>query len=158
MPLRPLSEYQPPRYRPKRSVIIAMVLVAAAYAVSMFLNWVGVITPVGNYVIVRGIEQANWMLGVAAILLAVAVRLGLAPPTAALRFLFVALDIGVPLGLYIEYIDNLGRAESFTITPYLGPGYFVALAATAVLIASTVFGWRERDNWRASPTIEVLED
>ena len=66
----------------------------------------------------------------------------------------MALDIGVSLGLYIEYIDNLGRAESFTIAPYLGPGFFLALATTGVLIASTVFAWRERDEWRASPAIE----
>lgn len=28
------------------------------------------------------------------------------------------------LGLYIEYVNNLGRAESNTTKPNLGPGFF----------------------------------
>jgi hypothetical protein len=55
------------------------------------------------------------------------------------------LDFFISLGLYIEYIDNVGRAETDGFTPYLGPGFFVALAATAVFIAAGVFAWRERD-------------
>lgn len=94
-----------------------------------------------------GLRQANWILAVAAVVVAVAVRLSLAPPAGFLRFVFVALDFFVPLGLYIEYIDNVGRAEADTMTPYVGPGFFLALGATALLIASTVFGWRERDAW-----------
>lgn len=58
-----------------------------------------------------------------------------------------------PPGLYIEYVNNLGRAESYTTTPYLGPGFFLALGATALLIAATVVGWRERDDWHA--TVEI---
>lgn len=152
MPLTPLSAYQPPPYRPKLPVVIALVLVAVVYAASMLLDWVGVITAAGSYVIVTGLHQANWMLLVAAILLAVALRLSVSPPSGYTRFLFVVLDFYVPLGLYIEYIDNLGRAESYTTTPYLGPGFFLAFGATIVLIASTVFGWRPRDEWRETPT------
>ena len=81
MPLRPLVEYQPSPYRPRRLVIGALVLVALAYAASTLLKWVGVVTESGNYVTVNGLERANWMLGIALILLAVAVRLSLAPPS-----------------------------------------------------------------------------
>ena len=114
---------------------------------SVLLNWVGVITPSGRYVIARGIQQANWMLLVAVVVAALAIRLALAPPRAFTRFVFVALDFFVPLGMYIEYIDNLGRAESFTVAPYLGPGFYLALAATGLLIATTVKGWTERETW-----------
>ena len=55
------------------------------------------------------------------------------------------LDFFVPLGMYIEYIDNLGRASADGFSPYLGPGYFLSLGATAVLIAASVFAWREPD-------------
>jgi hypothetical protein len=88
------------------------------------------------------------MLLVAAVVAAIAARLSVAPPAGFIRFVFVALDFFVPLGLYIEYIDNLGRAESDTIKPYLGPGFFLALGTTVLLIATTVFGWRERDIWQ----------
>jgi hypothetical protein len=114
---------------------------------------VGVITDAGAYVIANGFEQASWVLVVAAVVIALAVRLVLGPPTGFVRCVFVGLDFLVPLGLYIEYINNLGRAESYTIAPYLGPGFFLALGATALLIAATVVGWRERDEWQA--TVEI---
>jgi hypothetical protein len=147
MPLTPLSEYKAPPYQPKILVLGAFTLVALADGASVLLNWVGVITPSGRYVIARGIQQANWMLLVAVVVAALAIRLALAPPRAFTRFVFVALDFFVPLGMYIEYIDNLGRAESFTVAPYLGPGFYLALAATGLLIATTVMGWTERETW-----------
>jgi hypothetical protein len=147
MPLRPLTAYQAQPYRPRTPVIVALIVVAALYVGSMFLNWVGVVAVDGSYLIVTGLRQANWILAVAAVVVAVAVRLSIAPPAGFLRFVFLALDFSVALGLYIEYIDNVGRAEADTMTPYVGPGFFLALGATALLIASTVFGWRERDAW-----------
>jgi hypothetical protein len=153
MSLTPLSRYQPPPYRPKVMVIVALLTVALLDTASMLLNWVGVITDAGAYVIANGFEQASWVLVVAAVVIALAVRLVLGPPTGFVRCVFVGLDFLVPLGLYIEYINNLGRAESYTIAPYLGPGFFLALGATALLIAATVVGWRERDEWQA--TVEI---
>jgi len=147
MPLRPLTAYQEQPYRPRTPVIVTLIVVAALYAGSMFLNWVGVVAVDGSYLIVTGLRQANWILAVAAVVVAVAVRLSIAPPAGFLRFVFLALDFSVALGLYIEYTDNVGRAEADTMTPYVGPGFFLALGATALLIASTVFGWRERDAW-----------
>jgi hypothetical protein len=145
--LRPLSAYGAERYRPRILVIIALSLVAALYVGSMFLNWVGVVTADGSYVIVTGLRQANWMLGVAGVVVVIAVRISRTPPAGLLHFAFVALDFVAGLGLYIEYIDNLGRAEADTLKPYVGPGFYVALGATGLLIMSTVFGWRERDAW-----------
>jgi hypothetical protein len=153
MSLTPMSRYQPPPYRPKVMVIVALLTVALLDTASMLLNWVGVITDAGAYVIANGFEQASWVLVVAAVVIALAVRLVLGPPTGFVRCVFVGLDFLVPLGLYIEYINNLGRAESYTIAPYLGPGFFLALGATALLIAATVVGWRERDEWQA--TVEI---
>jgi hypothetical protein len=147
MSLKPLSSFQAQPYRPRTTVVAGLAVVAALYTGSMFLNWVGVITAGGSYVIVKGIQQANWILVVAAILVGLTVRVSRVPPDGIMRFLFVALDFFVPLGLYIEYIDNLGRAESYTTTPYLGPGFFLAVGATVMLVAATVLGWREREQW-----------
>jgi hypothetical protein len=147
MSLTPLSRYRPPPYRPKVLVIIVLMVVALLDATSMLLKWVGVFTSGGSYVIANGLQQASWVLVVAAVVIALAVRLSLGPPTGFVRCAFVGLDFFVLLGLYIEYVNNLGRAESNTTTPYLGPGFFLALGATALLIAATVVGWRERDNW-----------
>ncbi len=146
MTLRPLSEYQPTPYRPKWPAVTGLFVAAASYVVSMPLHWAGVVTPLGRYVIVTGIEQANWMIVAAVAVVAVAVRLIREPPGGYVRFSFVFLDFFITLGLYIEYIDNDGRAETDGFTPYLGPGFFLALAGTAVLIASGVFAWRERDD------------
>ena len=103
------------------------------------------LTPLGRYVIVSGIEQANWMIVAAVAIIAIVVRLIREPPGSYIRFFFVFLDFFISLGLYIEYIDNVGRAESDGFNPYLGPGFFLALAGTAVFIVSGVFAWRERD-------------
>jgi hypothetical protein len=147
MPLTPLSDFKGPPYRPKIPVIAGLAVVALLDATSVPLKWVGVITPSGSYVIASGIQQASWMLVVAVVVAALAIRLAIAPPATWVRCLFVALDFFVPLGMYLEYIDNLGRAESYTTAPYLGPGFYLALGATALLIGSTVLGWRERDEW-----------
>jgi hypothetical protein len=141
--LKPLSVYQSGRYRPPRVAITALVLTALLYMGSMPLHWVGVVTTTGSYVIVSGIDKASWMLVAAAITVGIAVRLVLAPPGGYLRFALLLLDFCVCLGLYIAYIDNQGRAASDTFMPYLGPGFFLALGATAVLIAATIVVWRD---------------
>jgi hypothetical protein len=143
--LKPLSAYQSGPYRPRRVAITALLLVALLYTGSMPLHWVGVVTATGSYVIVSGIDKASWMLVAAAIAVAIAVRLMLAPPGGYIRFALLLLDFFVCLGLYIAYIDNQGRALSDIFTPYLGPGFFLALGATAVLIAATIFVWRDED-------------
>ena len=147
MPLTPISQYRAPAYKPKILVIVALIVVALLDAGSVPLKWVGVITSSGAYVIDTGLQQASWMLVVAAVAAALAIRLTVAPPRSFVRCVFVALDFFVPLGIYIEYINNLGRAESYTIAPYLGPGFYLALGATGLLIAATVMGWRERETW-----------
>jgi hypothetical protein len=147
MPLTPLPELRAPPYRPQILVIVGLVLVALLDGASVFLKWVGVITAGGSYVIANGLQEASWMLVVAVVVAALAIRLTVAPPAAFVRCVFVALDFFVPLGMYLEYIDNLGRAESFTTTPYLGPGFYLALGSTGLLVVSTVLGWRERDEW-----------
>jgi hypothetical protein len=129
MPLTPLADFKGPPYRPKIAVIAGLALVALLDAIA------------------SGIQQASWMLVVVVVVAALAIRLAIAPPVTWVRCLFVALDFFVPLGMYLEYIDNLGRAESYTTAPYLGPGFYLALGATALLIGSTVLGWRERDEW-----------
>jgi hypothetical protein len=142
--LQPLSAYQPSPYRPKWPAIAGLFVAAASYVASMPLHWVGVVSPLGSYEIVTGIEQANWMIVAAVAVVAIAVRLIREPPGGYIRFFFVFLDFFISLGLYIEYIDNVGRAETDGFAPYLGPGFFLALAGTGVFIASGVFAWRER--------------
>lgn len=143
MSLKPLSAYQPEPYRPRRLAIAGLLAVAAMFLLSLPLNWVGVVTELGQYEMVSGIERANWVVAVAVVALAVAVRLMLRPPGGYLRFLLLLLDFFVPLGMYIEYIDNDARASADGLPPYLGPGYFLALGATAVLILTTVVAWRD---------------
>jgi hypothetical protein len=142
--LKPLSAYESAPYRPRRVAITALLTAAVLYIGSMPLHWVGVVTSTGSYVIVSGVDKASWIVVAAAIVVAVAVRLMRAPPGGYLRFTLVLLDFCVCLGLYIAYIDNQGRALSDTFTPYLGPGFFLAVGASAVLIAASAFVWRDR--------------
>jgi hypothetical protein len=141
--LTPLSAYEHPSYRPRWLGIAALLVTAVAYVCSMPLEWAGVITPSGAYSIVNGFRIANWVLGIAAVVLVVAVRLIFVPPGSYVRALTVALDVLAVFGVIIEYFDNLGRAESLTVAAYFGPGYFVAFAATALLIVATVLCWRD---------------
>lgn len=143
MSLKPLSAYQPGPYRPRRLAIAGLLAVAAMFLLSLPLHWVGVVTELGQYEMVSGIERANWVVAVAVVALAVAVRLMLRPPGGYLRFLLLLLDFFVPLGMYIEYIDNDARASADGFPPYLGPGYLLALGATALLILTTVVAWRD---------------
>jgi hypothetical protein len=146
--LRPLSAYQPPRYQPRIVAVAGFVSAAVLYAFSMPLQWVGVVTATGAYVIVDGLRQANWLLLIALIVIGLAVRLYRAPPGGVIRFVFLLVILLVLLGFCSEYFDNLGRAESNAVKPYLGPGFFLGLAATVVLIAATMLGWNERDIWQ----------
>jgi hypothetical protein len=145
MRLRPLSEYQPAPYRPKWCAITGLLVAATSIVVSMPLRWAGVVSPLGTYEIVTGIEQASWMIVASVAVVAIAVRLMREPPGGYIRFFVVFLDFFISLGLYIEYIDNVGRAEADGFTPYLGPGFFLALVGTGAFILSGVIGWRERE-------------
>ncbi len=155
MALRPLSAYKVAPYRPRVLAITGLVAVAVLYVVSMPMQWVGVVDETGHYLHVTGLAMANWVIVAAVIVAAIAIRLVFAPPGGFLKFLLVFLDFYICIGLYIEYIDNVGRAEADQFTPYIGPGFLVTLAATALLIVSTVLAWREHDNWiedREAPT------
>ena len=48
--LRPLSAYQPPRYQPRIVAVAGFVSAAVLYACSMPLQWVGVRTASGRFV------------------------------------------------------------------------------------------------------------
>jgi hypothetical protein len=141
--LKPLSAYRSGPYRPPLAAIASLLLAAVLYTGSMPLHWVGVVSATGSYVIVSGIDKASWVVAAASIIVALAVRLILAPPGGYIRFALLLLNFWVCLGLYIAYIDNQGRALSDTFTPYLGPGFFLALAAPALLIAASMFIWRD---------------
>ncbi len=148
MTLRPLSAYQPAPYQPRIVAVAGLVAAAVLCSCSMPLQWVGVVTATGAYMIVDGLRQANWLLIIAVIVIGLAVRLYRAPPGGFLRFAFLLINLLVLLGVCGEYFDNIGRAEGDAIKPYLGPGCFLALAATGVLIAATILGWNEQDNWQ----------
>ena len=153
--LRPLSAYQPPRYQPRIVAVAGFVSAAVLYACSMPLQWVGVITATGAYVIVDGLRQANWLLLIAVIVIGLAVRVYRAPPGGFIRFVFLLVILLVLLGFCSEYVDNLGRAESNAMQPYLGPGFFLGLAGTGVLIAATTLGWNERDTWQGAQRADL---
>ena len=155
MTLSPPSAYRPAPYQPRMVALAGLVAAPILYAWSMPLQWVGVVTASGAYVIVDGLRQANWLLVIAAIVVGLAVRLYRAPPGGFIRFAFLLINLLVFLGLASEYFDNLGRAESEAIKPYLGPGFFLALAATGVLIAATILAWNEPDTWQGGQGAEL---
>jgi hypothetical protein len=148
MTLRALSAYQPAPYQPRIVAVAGLVVAAVLYACSMPLQWVGVVTVSGAYVIVDGLRQANWLLLIAVMVIGLAVCLYRVPPGGFSRFAFLVINLLVLLGLCSEYFDNISRAEGNAIKPYLGPGFFLALAVTGVLIAATILGWNEQDNWQ----------
>jgi prepilin signal peptidase PulO-like enzyme (type II secretory pathway) len=63
MSLRPLSAYQAEPYRPRTPVIAALIVAAALYVGSMFLNWVGVVAADGSYLIVTVLLIVSTVFG-----------------------------------------------------------------------------------------------
>ena len=61
------------------------------------------------------------------------------------RALLSLLALLITIGVYADYIDAQTRAAQLYVAAYVGPGFYVAVAGTALIILSAVLVWRVRD-------------
>jgi len=132
---------------PRRLVLVPAALVAAVvlFAISMPLAWHHHVIPAAGYTIVHGYQGANWLIVAAVIALVFAIVVRRRGFGYYGRWLLTIVGFLVTLGVYADYVDAGSRAYQIYVAPYYGPGFFVGVAATAVLVITVVAAWRTRD-------------
>ena len=125
-----------------------LTLAVIGYTVALPLPWHHRWDPaLGAYRIVDGINGASWLLGVMVLCVVLAWLLGrdqagfFTKMAAALTaFLAVA-------GMVVDYLNWQALAGATNSPDYVGPGFYVALAGSGVLLLSTVLSWRWIESW-----------
>jgi hypothetical protein len=134
-----------------RLLPLALGLVAVAAAVAMPLPWHHQQVPQFVYYgppvtqVVHGFDTANWLIVVAAVALALAVRTFVRVFRPPIKWWVSVMAFATVNGMIIDYIDWSLRTGSATVPTYYGPGFFVALGAAVLTIAATVLVWRHPD-------------
>jgi hypothetical protein len=141
----------PPAQRPSRLLATTLVLAGATAGAAMPLVWhhLDVPSPTFSGPLVRevldGLSAASWLIGVAAITLALALRLYRHPPGSGMKVTIAVLAFLTVNGMFIDYFDWSRRGVSLQSPAFYGPGFFVGLGCAALLVFAAVFGWRLRE-------------
>lgn len=123
-------------------------LAVVGFAVALLLPWHHRWDPaLGAYRIVSGIDGASWLLGVI-VLCALLTwllgrqRAGFFTKMAVALTTFLALT-----GMVVDYLNWEAVAGAANSPAYVGPGFYVALAGSGVLLLGTVLSWRWIESW-----------
>ena len=125
-----------------------LILAMVSYAVALPLPWHHRWDPaLGAYRLVDGIDGASWLLGVIVLCALLAWLLsreqaGFYTKMAAAVTAFLALT-----GMVVDFLNWQAVGAAANMPTYVGPGFFVALAGSGVLVLSTVLAWRWLDSW-----------
>jgi len=146
---RPLMDEPARGVARSRRLLPALVsLAVVSYAVALILPWHHRWDPaLGAYRIVDGIDGASWLLGLIVLCAVLAWLLGreqagFYTKMAAAVTAFLALT-----GMVVDYLNWQAVGAEVNSPVYVGPGFYVALAASGVLLLSTVLGWRWIESW-----------
>lgn len=131
-----------PPYRRPAILLAALLAVAALLAASMPLPWFHHDIPGRGFSVVYGYSGASWLVVVALLMVAVAVRVALRPPTGYVTFVLLVIALLTLLGMYAEWADNYTQAGQLNLPAFVGPGFYVAVAGTGCIIMATVLAWR----------------
>jgi hypothetical protein len=132
----------------RRLLPALLVLTIASYALALSLPWHHRWDPaLGAYRIVDGIDGASWLLGVIVLCAVLAWLLGrdqagFYTKMAAAITAFLALT-----GMVVDYLNWQAVGAEANSPVYVGPGFYVALAGSGVLVLTTVLGWRWIESW-----------
>jgi hypothetical protein len=128
-----------------------LILAAGAVAVAMPLPWHHLLVPARVYSgpltaeVINGLDTANWLLVVAAVEIALAIRTCAAASSPSVKWAITVLAFATVMGMFIDYFDWSLRGVSLTVQPFYGPGVFVALAGAALTVVAAVLAWRVPD-------------
>jgi hypothetical protein len=134
------TPYHPTRLLPAALTISPIMIVA-----SMPLAWHHLHIPGSSFAVVDGFSADNWLILVAALAFAFAIRTFLTAPGLAVKWAVTALAFATVNGMFIDYFDWSLRGVSLYVQPYYGPGFFVSLAAAGVLVPAAILVWRTPD-------------
>jgi hypothetical protein len=133
-----------PRH-PTRLLPAALAISSLAIAASMPLVWHHLHIPGSTFSLVDGFTADSWLVLVAAVAIGFAIRTGVTTPGLAGRWAITVLAFATANGMFIDYFDWSLRGVSLYVQPYYGPGYFLALAGVAPLVAAAILVWRAPD-------------
>jgi hypothetical protein len=141
---------QPTPESPSRPLGVALALAAALAVAATPLVWHHLLVPNPAFFgpdileVLTGWTTASWLVPVAAVAAALAVRTFLRSPSLGLAVMVIVLAFVTVNGMFIDYLDWSRRGVSLLVGPFFGPGYYLGLACAAVLVVAAVIGWRSR--------------
>ena len=133
------------RHHPTRLLPAALAISPIAILVSMPLAWHHEQVPGASFTVVDGFTADSWLVLVAALAIAFAIRTYVTMPGLALKWAITVLAFATVNGMFIDYFDWSLRGVSLYVQPYYGPGFFVSLAGAAPLVVAAVLVWRAPD-------------
>lgn len=122
-----------------------LTLVAIVLVVAMPLTWHHLHIPGGSFTEVNGLSSASWLLVIAALALALAIRTSLSAPGLGVQWATTVLAFATVNGMFFDYFDWSTRGVSLYVAPYYGPGFFVGLGGAALTVAAAILAWRARE-------------
>jgi peptidoglycan/LPS O-acetylase OafA/YrhL len=141
-PRHPLAEYDTTPPPPRRELTVILVAATLLLTLSMPLAWHHHEIPADSFIVVNGIDGANWLLVIGVIAIGLAVRFYSQPAGFYSKWLLTVTAFIATLGIFAEYIDNQTHAGQLHIEPYVGPGFYVGLVANTLLVAAALLSWR----------------
>ncbi len=123
---------------------------ACAFGVSLVLPWHQRWVPAaGAYRTVHGSDGATWVIGGIALCLALAVCFRRRSAGFFTKMGATLATLLMSTGIVVDYLNwqAAAAAVSAGTRAYVGPGFFTALAATGLLLVTTVLCWRWVRSW-----------
>ena len=143
--LRALFSSTTPRvYRRPRALLALLVLVPVLFAVAQPLPWHHDIVPGDGYHVVYGYARSYWVLIIAVIVLGLCVRIAARPVTVPVVVGLIAIAGLTMIGVYADWANSYSQARALNLDPYNGPGFLLAVAALAGLVAAAGVAWYGR--------------
>jgi hypothetical protein len=132
-------------HHPTRLLPAALTISPIMIAASMPLAWHHLHIPGSSFAVVDGFSADSWLILVAVLAIAFAIRAFLTMPGLGVKWAVTVLAFLTVNGMFIDYFDWSLRGVSLYVQPYYGPGFFVSLAAAAVLVLAAILVWRTPD-------------
>jgi hypothetical protein len=140
-----------PGVPPSRPLAAALALAAVAAAGAMPLVWHHLSVPNPSFYgpptleVLDGLSADSWLIAVAVIAAALAVRACRQAPSPGTKVVLVVLAFATVNGMFIDYFDWSRRGVSLDTPAFYGPGFFVGLGSAALLVGAAVIGCRARE-------------
>ncbi len=120
------------------------------YALSLFLPWHHrYVVETRTYQSVSGLQEETWVMGGAVFALVLLVLFSRRAPGARVRILSAVFDTAMAVAVISDHLAWQAYAASVNPTlatlQYVGPGFYMALAATVLLAVTTVLAWRRSE-------------